>query len=78
MESQVTLQWLYKWYIRGIFPANWGIICYHLLGEPKTTIENMTFPFFLKKFQVEKSIPSCGTQRQFILKCLDDEKCSSW
>ncbi len=32
----------YKWYISGIFPANWRIICYrsHLLGEPKTTIEN--------------------------------------
>ena len=31
----------YKWYISGIFPANWGIICYrsHLLWEPKTTIE---------------------------------------
>ena len=31
----------YKWYISGIFPANWGIICYgsHLLGEPETTIE---------------------------------------
>ena len=31
----------YKWYISGIFPANWGIICHrsHLLGEPETTIE---------------------------------------
>ena len=31
----------YKWHISGIFPANWGIICYlsHLLGEPKTTID---------------------------------------
>ena len=31
----------YKWYISGIFPANWGIICYrsHLLQEPETTID---------------------------------------
>ena len=31
----------YKWYISGIFPANWGIICHrsHLLGEPETTID---------------------------------------
>ena len=26
--------------ISGIFPANWGTIChYHLLGDPKTTID---------------------------------------
>ena len=36
----------YKWYISGIFPANWKIICHrsHLLGEPKTNID-YTFPY---------------------------------
>ena len=32
----------YKWYISGIFPANWGVeLCHrsHLLREPKTTID---------------------------------------
>ncbi len=31
---------IYKWYISGIFPANWGMdyAIYHLLGEPETTI----------------------------------------
>ena len=32
----------YKWYISGIFPANWVIICYqsHLLREPGNSIDN--------------------------------------
>ena len=30
----------YKWYISGICPANWGLhATYHLLWEPKTTID---------------------------------------
>ena len=31
----------YKWYISGIFPANWGMdyATYHLLREPKITID---------------------------------------
>ena len=31
----------YKWYISGIFPANWGMdyATYHLLRAPKTTID---------------------------------------
>ena len=33
----------YKWYISGIFPANWVIIYYrsHPLQEPKKIIESM-------------------------------------
>ncbi len=36
----------YKWYIRGIFPANWGMdyATYHLLREPKTTIDDSFNP----------------------------------
>ena len=31
---------IYTWYISGIFPANWEIICYlyHLLQEPETSV----------------------------------------
>ena len=38
----------YKWYISGIFPANWGMdyaTGSHLLGEPETTID-FTIYFF--------------------------------
>ena len=36
----------YKWYISGIFPANWGMdyATYHLLGEPETTIDVYIHP----------------------------------
>ena len=35
------MTYLPKWYISGIFPANWGMdyATYHLLGEPETTID---------------------------------------
>ena len=34
----------YKWYISGIFPANWGMdyATYHPLQEPETTIEKLS------------------------------------
>ena len=40
----------YKWYISGIFPANWGIICHmppHLLRERETTIKFINWLFQL-------------------------------
>ena len=37
----ITQFTIYKWYISGIVPANWGIIWYrtHLLREPETPID---------------------------------------
>ena len=39
----------YKWYISGIFPANWGMdyATYHLLGEPETTID---YPLLTQRY----------------------------
>ena len=48
-----------KWYISGIFPANWGMdyATYHLLGEPETTIEEFQhfFLFFWKFHRLMKT-----------------------
>ena len=35
----------YKWYISGIFAANWGMdyATYHLLREPETTIDTSNY-----------------------------------
>ena len=58
----------YKWYISGIFPANWGMdyATHHVLGEPETTIEftsSSQFPpvreFITGLIFLEKSI-HCG------------------
>ena len=53
----------YKWYISGIFPANWGMdyatLC-HLLTEPETTIENHSNCLFLRRipdFSAEQNLP---------------------
>ena len=46
----ITQLAIYKWYIRGILPIGWFYITYHLLREPKTTIDfwdgEFTWPEF--------------------------------